>query len=183
MLRRKLCLVELGALDQEPAEVVAHVAQDPYRVQDVVGAHVQRHRDHPGRVDDAGRRRVDGVDGELAHRDVDPADTPVTNAEDLLGVGGHQQVHVLGAHAEAAQRRLDLVGRIDGQVHPTRAAVLVAVPLDRLANGRVVHDRQQLAQVVGQHPVVQHFVTVVQLLQEDVLEQVARPPGPSALGA
>ena len=76
------------------------------------------------------RRRVDagggGVDGELADGDLDAADALVADAEDALGVGRHQQVDVVGAQAGVAQRGLDLLGVVDRQVDPARAAELVA---------------------------------------------------------
>jgi len=80
------------------------------------------------------------------------------DAQDLLRVGRHDQVHVVGAEPEVAERRLHPIRLVDRQVDPTRAAVLMAVLLVRLAHGRVVHDRQQLAQVVSEDAVVQHFV-------------------------
>lgn len=53
-----------------------------------------------------------------------------------------------------------------------RAAELVAVALDRGADGRGVDDRQHLAEVVADEPVEQHLVTVVQTGQIDVLGEV-----------
>ena len=50
-----------------------------------------------------------GVDRELADGDLDAADALVADAEDALGVGGHQQVDVLGAQAGVPQCGLDLV--------------------------------------------------------------------------
>ena len=93
----------------------------------VVGAHVQHHRQHPRRVD-PGRR---GVDRELADRDLDAADALVADPEDALGVRGHQQVDVVGAQPGVAQRGLDVLGVVDRQVHPARAAELVGELLDR----------------------------------------------------
>src|SRR4029453_17364826 len=71
----------------------------------VVGAHVQHHRDHAARVQPGGG----DVGGELADGDLDPPDALVADAEDAFGVGGHQQVHVLAGQAVAAQRLLDLL--------------------------------------------------------------------------
>src|SRR4029453_13747224 len=61
----------------------------------VVGAHVQHHRDHPAGMDAGGG----DVDGQLADGDVDAADALVPDAEDALGVGGHDEVHGVGAEA------------------------------------------------------------------------------------
>ena len=75
-----------------PVAQVQRVVQQPL----VVGAHVQGHRDHPARVD-PGRS---GIDRQLAHRDRDAAHAPVADAENLLGVGAHDQVHVAGSQAQ-----------------------------------------------------------------------------------
>jgi hypothetical protein len=56
--------------------------------------------------------------------------------------------------------------------HASRAAVLVAVALDRLAHRGRVDDRQHLLDVFGQQPVEQHLVAIAQVGQEDVLRQV-----------
>ncbi len=40
----------------------------------------------------------------------------VTDAEDALGVGGDEQVDVLGAQPAVEQRRLDVLRVVDGQV-------------------------------------------------------------------
>ena len=40
------------------------------------------------------------VDGQLADRDLDAAHPPVADAKDLLGVGAHDQVDVIGAQVE-----------------------------------------------------------------------------------
>jgi hypothetical protein len=58
----------------------------------------------------------------------------------------------------------------------TDLAVFVGVLLDSVADSGVVDDRQQLGEVVGQYPVVQGLVAVVQLLEVDVLGQVAGLP-------
>ena len=105
----------------------------------------------------------------------DAVDAPVADAEDLLGVGAHHQVHVVGPEPQRVERLLDVVRPVDGQVDPARAAVLVGVLLDRLADRRVVDDRQHLGEVVPQHLVVQHLVAVVQLLHVHVLGQIGRP--------
>ena len=82
----------------------------------VVGADVEDHRDHPAWVDAGGG----GVDGQLADGDVDAADALVADAEDALGVGGDDEVDVVGAQAVVAQGGLDLLRR--GRPTGTRRA-------------------------------------------------------------
>jgi hypothetical protein len=154
------------SLPAYPGVPVAHVPRVVEQLF-VIGAHVQRDRDHPRRVDP--RRR--GVDRQLAHRDVDPTDTPATDPQDLLGVGGNDKVHVVGTQPQIGQRRLHPLRGVNRQVDPARAAVLVAVPLDRLPDRRVIHDRQHLPQVLPEQPVEQHLVAVLQHGQEDVLSR------------
>ena len=57
-----------------------------------VGAHVQHHRNHARRIDPARRR----IDRQFADGDFDSADAPIADAEDLLGVGGQDQVDIVG---------------------------------------------------------------------------------------
>jgi hypothetical protein len=135
----------------------------------VVGPGVQHHRDDPARVQPG---RGD-VQGQLADGDRDAADAPVADAEDALGVGSHDQVDVVAAQPVVAEGRLDLAGIIHRQVDPARTAVLQAVPFDRGAHRRGVHDRQHLGDVLGEQPVEQHLVPVPQTSQVQVLGQVA----------
>jgi hypothetical protein len=134
----------------------------------VVGARVQHDRDDPARVQ---ARRGD-VDGKLAHGDLDTADSPVADAEDALGVGGDDQVHVLRPQTVVAERGLDLAWVIHRHEHAAGTAELVAVPLDRRPDRGGVDDRQHLGDVLGQQPVEQHLVAVSQAGQVQVLGQV-----------
>ena len=81
---------------------------------------VQHDREHPARVHAGGG----GVDGELADGDLDAADALVADAQDALGVGGDDQVDVIGAETRVAEGGLDVLGMIDRQVDAARAAVL-----------------------------------------------------------
>ena len=126
----------------------------------VVGADVQDDRDHPGRVDATGG----GVDGELADGDLDAADAPVADPEDALGVRHHDQVDLVGVEAVVAQRHLDVVGCVDGQVDAAGPAVLMAEASDRLADRRGVDDRQHLLEVLGEQPEEQHLVAIPEQL-------------------
>ena len=138
----------------------------------VVGAHVQHDRQHPRRVDPRGG----GVHRQLPDRDLDAAHTLVADPEDALGVGGHQQVDVLGAQPGVAQRGLDLLGVVDRQVHPAGAAELDRELLDRQADRRGVDDRQHLLDVLGEQLVEQHLVAGPQVGQVHPLRQIARRP-------
>jgi hypothetical protein len=157
-----------------PADPRVPVAQVHLVVEQpqVVGADVQDHRDHPAGVDPGGG----DIDGQLADGDLDAADAPVPDAEDPLGVGGHDQVDVAGLEAVVAERRLDQVGVVDRQEHPAGTAVLVAVALDRLADGRGVDDRQHVAQVLREQAVEQDLVAVAEVGQVHVPGQLLGLP-------
>src|SRR5262249_44146102 len=135
--------------------LAAHARMAVARVERVVEQglavrpNVQHDGNHAGRVDAGGR----GVHGELADRDVDPADAPVANAQDLLRVGGHDQVDVVRAQAGRGEGGLHRLEAVDGQVDAAGVPVLVAVALDGLADGRVVDDRHHLLQVARQQGV------------------------------
>ena len=83
-------------IDEGVVGVAAHARMPVAEIQRVVEqfppvcADIEDDRDHPRRVDAAGR----GVDVELADRYVDPAHAPVADAEDALSVGGHDQIDV-----------------------------------------------------------------------------------------
>ena len=144
----------------------------------VVGAHVQIHGDHPVRVDTRGGR----VDSQLANGDIGTVHAPVTDAQDLLCIRDHQQVHVIGPQPQRFEGCSNVLGMIHIQVHGARTTVVPAPFLDGLTDGRVVNDGQHFHQVIGQQPVVEHLVSVVQLVQVDVLLDVAFIAGILAVG-
>ncbi len=76
-----------------------------------------------------------------------------------------------GSRFGGRQRRLDQLRGVDRQVHAPGPAVLVAVALDGLPDRRRVDDRQHLPQMVGQEPVEEDLVTVVEGGEEHVLGQ------------
>ncbi len=65
-------------------------------------------------------------------------------------------------------------GRI-GEEQPPRSLVGVAEGLAGLTDGRGVDDRQHLGEVVGDQPVEQDFVAVLQAAQHEVLVEWRRP--------
>ena len=134
----------------------------------VVGPGVQHDRDDPAGMQ-SGRR---GVDGQFPVRDRDAAYSPVADAQDALGVGGHDQVHLVGPEPVVAQGRLHLIRMIHRQVHAARTAELQAVPLDHGRHRRGVDDRQHLVDVLGQQPVEQHLVAAPHLAEMQALGQV-----------
>ena len=78
-----------------------------------VRANIEHHRNHARRVDPA--RRC--IYRQFADGDFDPADAPIADTEDLLGIGGQDQVYVVRAGAEISERFLDGIGMIDRKVH------------------------------------------------------------------
>jgi hypothetical protein len=134
----------------------------------VVGADVEVDGDDPVGVDASPRR----VDGELAERDVGAVDTPVADSQDLLCVGHHDQIDIVGTQTERLERRLDILGPVDRQIHRPRVAVVGGPLLDRVAHGGVIDDRQQLVEMVTQQLEIQDLVAVVDLVEIDVLLQI-----------
>src|SRR5664279_1455011 len=138
---RRHVRVDEGVVGRSPNAGVP--VADVHRVVEerlAVGTAVEHDRDHPVRVDSRGG----GIHGQLADRDVDAIAAPVSDAEDLLRVGGHQQVNVVRAGAECAEAVLDGVDLADGQKDPARAGKRLAETLDGLPDHRVVHDREHL---------------------------------------
>ena len=157
-------LVRLAAHPGTPQPEVAGVVEQHLAVR----AHVEADGQHPAGVD-AGR---DGVDRELADRDVDPADAPVADAEDRLGVGRHHEVDVVRAEAGGVQGRVDAVDVLDVEEHAAGAAEEVAELLDGRPDRGGVDDRQHLVDVLTDEPVEQHLVVVVQVGEEGPLLDV-----------
>src|SRR6266536_560722 len=122
---------------------------------------------------DAGCGRVER---QLADGDVDAADTPVADTEDALGVGGHDEIHLVGPQPVVAERLLDEMGVVDGEEHAVRAAVLVAVPLDGLPDCWGIDDREHLVEVLHEQPVEQDLVPFAQVGEVDMLCKVVRLP-------
>jgi hypothetical protein len=104
--------------------------------------------------------------------DVDAADPPVPDSQNGARVGRHDQVNLVRPETGGEQRGLYQFRVVHGQVDPAGPPVLTAVVLDRLPDRWRVDDRQHLAQVVGQQPVKQDLVAVVQRVQGDVTGQV-----------
>ena len=135
-----------------------------------VGADVEHQRDHAVRVD-AGRG---GIHDKFTDRDGDPSNTPITNTQDLLRIGGDDQVHIVCPGPEIVERCFDRLRLIDRQVHAARAPVILAVALDRRSDRRRIDDRQHLPQVLRHQPVEQHFVAVVKRGERNVFAHVVR---------
>ena len=146
-------VVLLAAHPRAPQAEVARVVEQLLAVR----ADVEPDREHAARVDPGG----DGVDGELADRDVDPADPPVADAEDRLGVRRDDQVDVVGPETGRLQRPVDAVDVLDVEEDTTRPPEEVAELLDRRPDGRRVDDRQHLVDVLADQPVEEHLVVVV----------------------
>ena len=97
-------VVALAAHPRVPVADVERVVEQLL----VVGADVERDGDDPGRVDAGGG----GVDGQLADGDAGAAaHPPVADAQDLLGVGGDDQVDVVGPEPKFREGPLDAVRR------------------------------------------------------------------------
>ena len=137
-----------------------------------VGADIEHHRNHARRVDAARRR----VDRQLADRHLNAAHAPIADSQDLLGVGRQDQVDIAGAGAEVGKRLLDRFGMIDREIHAARTPALMVILLHRHADRQIVDDGDHFAQVLGEQPVEQHLVAVVQGGQVDVLAQRVRQP-------
>ena len=100
----------------------------------------------------------------------------------ILGVGDHEQVDVVGSQTQALQGGAHVLNTVYGQVDGTRPPVVTAPLLDGLTDRGIVDDRQQLGEMVGEHPVVEDLVTVVELVEEDVLVQVRGLGGQLCVG-
>ena len=132
---------------------------------------VERDRQRQGRVDAAGR----GVQGELADRDGHAAGALVAEAEDPLVVGDDDEPDVLvRALAEQLRDPVAVRGRDPG---PAGAADDVAELLARPPDRRRVDDGQELVEVLGEEPVEERRVAVLEGGQPDVaLERVVLDP-------
>ena len=152
-------VVPLSAHTRATQAEVARVVEQLF----AVGADVETDRQHAARVDAGG----DGVDGELADRDVDSPDTPVADAEDGFGVGRDDQVDVVRSESGGLQGLVDAVRVIDVQEDATRSPEQVAELLDRGPDRRRVDDREHRVHVLADESVEEHLVAVVQLGEED----------------
>ena len=142
----------------------------------VVGADVQADRKGEAGVDAAGAR----VERQLADRDGHPAGAEVTEPEDAFVVGHHDEPDV-GVRAVAQDLR-DPVAIVRRDPGAARAPEDVAELLAGAPDGRGVHDRQQLLQVLGQDPIEERRVPVLERGEADVLlERIVLPAQPLQL--
>ena len=133
----------------------------------VVGPDVERDRQRERRMDAAAGR----VQGELADRDGHPAGALVAETEDPLVVGDDDEPDVVVRALAQELRDPVAVGRGDPDAAgpPDDVAELLARPPDR----RRVDDRQELLEVLGEEPVEERRVAVLERRHPDVaLERV-----------
>ena len=160
--------VVLGAA--QPGRAVAEVQRIGEQGR-VVGADVERDRQGQRGMDAAGRR----VQRELADRDGHAAGALVAEAQDALVVGHDDQPDVLvRALAQELRDPVDVGRRDPGAAGPPDdVAEFLAGPPD----GRGVDDRQELVEVLGEEPVEQRRVAILEGRQADVLlERVVLDP-------
>ena len=137
----------------------------------MVGAHVEADRQRLRGVD---ARRCD-VERELADRDAHAARALVAEAEDALVVRHHDQAHVLvGVVGEHLAHAALVLGR---DPEAARAPEDLAVLLARQPHRGRVDDRQELLEVVAEHPVEQVLVAVLQRGEADVALERRRSCG------
>ena len=111
-----------------------------------------------------GTRRVQR---QLADRNHHAAGTLVTEAEDALTVGDHNQPHVgLGEGAEDFLDAAPMVGR---DPHATAAPEDMTEVEPCLAHRRRINDRHELDDVLRQQPVKERLVAVLEVGEPDVL--------------
>ena len=152
-------VVILAAPPGMPVAQVQRVAQQCF----VVGAGIERHRDHPVGVDTGSG----GVGGQLPRGGAHAAAPPVADARDPLGVAAHDDIDVTCSQAEGGKGLLDVARPIDRQVNPSQAAVLVRVLSHRPVGRAALDDRQQFSQVIRQQLEIQRLIAVVKPLQKD----------------
>ena len=114
--------------------------------------------------------RGGGVEGKLADRDSHAAGALVTQSQDPLVVGDHDQADIeVGCVAQHRGNVMDVLGR-----DPETAWVSddMAIELAGLAHRRGVDDRQELTEVLDQDPVEERFVPVLKCGQSNVFFQV-----------
>ncbi len=115
------------------------------------------------------------VQRELADRDGHAAGSLVAEAEDPLVVGDDDEADVL--EGSVAQQLGDPVAVLGRDPRAARAPDDVAELLAGTADRRRVDDRQELLEVLGEHPIEQGRVAILQRGQADVLlERVGLAP-------
>ena len=142
----------------------------------VVGADVKADRKGEAGIDAAGAR----VERQLADRDGHPAGAEVAQPEDAFVVGHHDEPDVgVRAVAQDLGDPIAIMRRDPGAARPPEdvAELLAGAP-----DGRGVHDRQQLLQVLGQDPIEERRVPVLERGKADVLlERIVLPAQPLQL--
>ncbi len=156
--------VVLGAADAlVPPTEIERIRQQRF----VVGADVEHHRQRSGRIEPTGSR----VQRELADRNPHASDAEVAEAEHPFTIGDHHDVDVEIADG-VVEQFLHAIALRPRQEQPPLAAVDPRPLLTSQADGRCVHDRQQLGEMPFDERVEQHGIAVLQCAQEDMATQV-----------
>ena len=110
----------------------------------VVGPGVNRYRQGLGRVNASGG----GVDHQLPDRNIDPVDTPVTNSQDSLRIGDHDQANITTVRG-IGQLRGNVLRMVDIQVGGIlRPQVTLIVLFDGLGNYWIINNRHEFGNVL-----------------------------------
>ena len=131
----------------------------------VVGAKVQHDGQHAVRRDPARR----AVERQLAYRNPHPVGAEVSQTENARAVGDDDDLAVRARPVPHHRAHLSAVFR--REEHAARALECLREILADAADGRRVHERRDLADLVHQHAVEERLVPVVQVLQHQVLAQ------------
>jgi hypothetical protein len=134
----------------------------------VVGADVERDRQAPVGM----HARARGVERQLADRDAHAVGAEIAETEDPLAVGDDD--HPDGRRGPVAQHRNHPAAILRADEQPARPPPQMRVALARLPDRRRVDDRHRLGEVIGDEPVEQAFVAILQRDQIDVLLEIRR---------
>ena len=113
----------------------------------VLGADIEQNRKAPGRVDPGTGR----VEGQLPDRNAHPVGAEVTEPEDPLAVGHHDDGHI--ASRPIGEDLADPAPVFDGHIQPPGAPVDVPEFLAGLADGGGVYHRHHFGDVIDQDPI------------------------------
>ena len=134
----------------------------------VVGADVER----DGQAQLRPQPSAGGVEDEFADRDAHAVRPEVAEPQDASAVGHDDDAHL--APGPVGEQLRNASAMLDRQVEPARPRI-DAAPLEAgLADGRRVDDRQQLLEMVEQHPVEQRLVLALQRSEVQVLVECGR---------
>ena len=161
--------VDQGVIFFAPDSLMPHPEVERVLLQlDIIGADIDGHRQTPGRMNPG----TGGIKRQLTDRYAHPGNTQIAQPENAFTVGDHNDTNLFVGPILQDFRKPAFV--FIGNKNAFRAAINMDKLLTSQADGRGVYDGHHLFEMIGQHPIKQGLVAILESHQKNVFLQVGR---------